>query len=321
MDIINPSWVDLLDSYRFSLKAANRSPKTISWYLDILERFFRFLSESGLLKPISEIGTSEVREYILYLQQAERWPNNPHITQKGKLSPYSVQGHVRAIRAFWGWLYDEQHIDHNALIKFPLPKVPHKIMPTLTIEQIKMLLSKIDRHTSGGAKFYCILLLLIDTGVRISELVNIKLSDLNLIMGYARVTGKGGKERVVPIYKTTRKELMLYINHMRSKLCPLESPYLFPDPAGDHITVGSIQQYLKRLARKAGLNGIRCSPHVFRHTFATQSAAADANVFALKDIMGHSSLQTTLKYTHLTAGDLKNHHNKFSPVAALTEGE
>ena len=108
---------------------------------------------------------------------------------------------------------------------------------------------------------------------------------------------------------------------MRPKLYAKESPYLFPGADGDHISVGSVQQFIRRLAQKAGLHGIKCSPHIFRHTFATQAIAVEANVFTLKDIMGHTSLQTALQYTHLKAGDLKNQHNKFSPVASLFEGK
>ena len=136
-----------------------------------------------------------------------------------------------------------------------------------------------------------------------------------------KITGKGQKERMIPFCKTTRKAITKYINEFRQSLCPKESPHLFANYDGDNVTIGSIQQYIRRLAKKSGLQGAKCSPHIFRHTFATQAIVGGANVFVVKDIMGHSSLQTTLKYTHLKSADLKDQHNKFSPVASLIEGK
>ena len=96
----------LLDYYVYSLKAANRSLKTINWYLEILERFFAFLSTEALSKPVTELGPSELKKYILHLQQAECWPKSSYIKKKGQLSSYSIQGHVRAVKAFWSWLHE-----------------------------------------------------------------------------------------------------------------------------------------------------------------------------------------------------------------------
>ncbi len=153
--------------------------------------------------------------------------------------------------------------------------------------------------------------------MRISELVGIKMGDLDLTLGLVTVLGKGQKERIVPFSRWSRKDLLHYIRKFRPLLCAEDSPYLFPVVNGEHISIGSVQQYMRRLAHKAGLYGIKCSPHTFRHTFATQSIANEANVFAVKDIMGHASLQTTMKYTHLKVSDLKAQHNKFSPVEDL----
>ncbi|GAI89455.1 unnamed protein product, partial [marine sediment metagenome] len=99
----------LLDEYKLSLEAQNRSLKTIEWYAAILRSFFGYLKMSGLLKPVDELGQKELKAYISHRQNAKRWPNNPHIKEenRGKLSPHSIQGDVRAIKAFWGWLFNE----------------------------------------------------------------------------------------------------------------------------------------------------------------------------------------------------------------------
>ena len=312
----------MLDYYRSSLMAANRSPKTISWYLEILTRFFAFLKSNSSAGQIEQLGKDELKAYVLHLQESVKWANSPNIKKAaGKLSPYSVQGHVRAVKAFWSWLAAEGYIQDNPLAKFPLPKVPQNLVKVLTQDQIKTLLAQIDRTTPMGAKYFSILLLLLDTGVRISELISIQMNKLNLQDGYVEVLGKGQKQRVVPFSKGIRKQILHYLSHCRGQICPSDSPYLFPTPDGGPISPNSIQQYLRRLAKLAGLSGVRCSPHIFRHTFATQALANGANVFVLRDIMGHSSLTTTLKYTHLQPVDLQKQHAKFSPVEHLGLGQ
>ena len=308
----------LLDEYKFYLEAMNRSPKTISWYQDILGKYFAFQTSNQMLKPVQELGTAELRAYILHLQQTTRWANSPYIRKAtGKLSPYSIQGEVRAIKAFWGYLEKEGYIEKNPLARFPLPKVPQKPVHILSSEQIMTLLSQTDRHTATGAKYYTILLILLDSGLRISELVNICIKDLDLQHNCVQVLGKGQKQRTVPFSNLTRREINHFIISFRPRLCQVESPYLFPRSDGTPISINSVQQLLRRLAMKVGLDGMRCSPHVFRHTFATQSIANGANVFTLKEIMGHSTLTTTMKYTHLQPHDLQVQHAKFSPVANL----
>jgi len=310
---------ELLDEYKSSLATLNRSPKTIEWYTAILRSFFGFLKMNGLMKPVSELGKKELKAYISHRQNAKRWPNNPHINEenRGKLSPYSIQGDVRTIRAFWGWLYNEQYIDKKTLANFPLPKVPQLTLKTLTGEQIETILNAIGHGSSQEIKYRCIVLLLLDSGLRISELVSIKNDDLDLIHGLITVLGKGQKQRVVPISALTRKEITKYIKYYRQGLCSEESYYLFPASNGERISTCSVRQYMRRLCIKDELDGIKLYPHLFRHTFATQSIAKGANVFTVKEIMGHKSLQTTMKYTHLTIEDMKVAHNKFSPVENL----
>jgi len=195
--------------------------------------------------------------------------------------------------------------------------VPDKPVKILNIEQIKKLLAQIDRNVAKGAMYYVVLVLLLDTGLRISELINIKLADMDLMQGFVQVMGKGQKVRTVPFSKLTRKELLHYVNTFWSQLCPADSPYLFATSKGPNISVNSVQQFLRRLAKKTGLNGIRVSPHSFRHTFATMAVAGGANVFTLKDIMGHRSLQTTMGYIKQQPEEIQLQHAAFSPVAKL----
>lgn len=311
----------LMEEYMLDLEAANKSPKTISRYMYSFRSLICFLESKKLSIFANQIGKNEINQYTSYLRNSKRWPNR-HNSGKdyGRLSPHTIQGHIRDIKAFWSWLTREGHIENNPLAKYSLPSVPHYIIPTLSNDQMKTLLSAIDRSTPLGAKYYCILTLLFDTGLRISELISIRVQDLDLTSGLVTIIGKGQKERIVPFSRRARKQLRHYIVHFRQHLCSEDCHYLFA-ANNEHISVNSVQQYMRRLARKAGLDGIKCFPHILRHTFATQSIARGASTSALKDIMGHSSSQTTMKYVHLSVEDLKSQHNKFSPLEGLLENE
>jgi len=310
------SWAILID-YQYSLESANRSPKTIVEYLANLKRFFAFLSSKNKLKDITDISRFELRDYIQYLQQSRRWSGRPELGDMGSLSPASIQVHVRAIKAFFGWLLREEYIEKNPLEKFPLPRAPQKLITTLSPAQVKMLLSAIDRITPTGARNYLIILLLFDGGFRISELLNIKIEDIDFDAGFVRVTGKGRKERLIPLSRLTLREISRYINRRQSVGNNDKSSYLFAINGREPITQNGIQQMLHRLRDQAGLRGIKMSAHTFRHSFATEFIAAGANVFALKEILGHASLQTTLKYTHLRPADIRKEHEKYSPMSHL----
>ncbi len=319
MNSLDVSPDSLLIQYRLSLEASNKSPKTIDWYLGILHKFFNFLEHNNLMKPVEELDKKALEAYIIYRKTTNRWPNNPHIKEenKGRLSPYSIQGDVRAIKAFWNWLLYQGYIKRNALAKFPLPKVPKTLIKTLTIEQIRLLLKTIDKNSPVGARNYCILMLLIDSGMRISEVIGIQIADLNLSKSIVKVIGKGQRERLIPFSQITSKELLRYIKHYRPDLCKLTSTYLFPASYGHHVAGNPIQQAIKRLANKAKLYDTKCHPHIFRHTFATMFLAKGGNAMVLKDIMGHESVQTTQKYIHLKPEDLQQQHWKYTPVGDL----
>ena len=317
-DSLLQSFVVLLKEYRLNLEALNRSPKTIDWYLEIIPRYFHFLESHSLLKPLHLLGTKELREYIIYLQNATRWAYNPNVKKAtGSLSPFSIQGHVRALKAFWSWLLREGYIEHNPLNRFPLPKVPDYPIKVLSHDQITRLLRVTDKSTPKGERNHTIILLFYDTGIRVSELVNIRIDDIDLQHNFIKVLGKGQKVRSVPFSNETRKHVSRYLSNSRTQICQVDSPFLFPTYYGQHISINCVQQLLRRLAHRADLNGIKCSPHILRHTFATESVANGANVFVLKEIMGHSSLITTMKYTHLQPHDLRIHHAGFSPVVNL----
>lgn len=308
----------LIDEYLLYLKALAKSEKTIEWYLPILKRFFMFLESNQMLSDISRIGNKELTSYLLHLRESGRWPGRSDIMgDRGKLSPFSIRGHVVAIKAFWSWLLNEGYIDKNPLVKYKLPEVPDNIIKIIEPERFNELLNYIDRSDPIGDRYFCLFLLLFDTGMRLSEAVNIKLDDFTDSKGFVTVLGKGKKERGVPISLETRKEINRYLHRSRSTIFPGESPYLFPGADGNHVTVNSVQQYLRRLVKKSGLGDARIYCHLFRHSFATHTLNKGASIAHIKVIMGHKSIATTMKYTHLKPADLQREHDRYSPVKDL----
>lgn len=313
------SWATILDEYKQALETAGKSPKTINGYRESLSDYFAFHETWSIAQPTPETGIKGLREYIAYLQHRERWPNNPHIKEenRGRLSPFTVQARVRDIKTFWSWMHKEGYIDRNPLADLPIPEVPENLIKIITPEQFRYLLSNVDISTPDGSKYHCILLILYDNGMRISELVMIRISDVDFEAKTIKIMGKGRIERLVPITVYSRRHIMKYNDRSRPKLCPENCPYLFANQDGEPILKNSVQQFMRRLLVKSGLKEVKFSPHILRHSFATQFLANGGNVFHLKAILGHKSLTTTLRYTNLQVQDIQKQHAKFSPVAQL----
>lgn len=308
----------LLNDYKLCLETANRSPKTISRYFYTLRQLFKILGLNYLTAEDNKTIRSKVRTYIQHLQNSTRWPNR-HSSGRdyGGLSPFTIQDHVRDIKVFWSWMYKEGYIDDNPLHALPLPSVPQNLIMIVSPENFKTLFSCIDSSTLDGPKYRCILLIFYDNGIRLSELVNIKISDIDFTNLIIKVTGKRRIQRLVPITVYTRRQIKKYIDGERRRNCPEDCPYLFANQYGNPIAANSVQQFMRRLLAKAGLKGVRFSPHILRHSSATQFLVNGGSINVLKDILGHKSLTTTLKYTHLGQQDVQNQHAKYSPVAQL----
>jgi integrase/recombinase XerD len=159
------------------------------------------------------------------------------------------------------------------------------------------------------------LLLMLDSGIRVSEAVNIDLGHINLAEGYIKISGaKGGKERIVPIGSLVQRTLWKYMNNSRCQPLTEKVTRLFLSQKGLPLTRNGIQQMVRRCGSRAGLTGVRCSPHTFRHTFAKNYLLNGGDIFSLQKILGHSSLASVRLYVNLFAGDIKRQHQRFSPV-------
>jgi len=306
---------NLIQGFRLSCQTEGKSAKTTDWYNDFLKRFRKFLSFKRFPVDLNQINRDHIRVYIAYLQNEAR-------TARGSkpLSPATIQGAVRTLKAFFSWALREEFIESNPMIRIPVPKATLKIVNTYTQEQITKLISLCHKSNDSGCRNLAILLLLLDTGIRVSELVGIDLNDVNLIEGYIKIRhAKGGNERLIPIGSLVQKSLWKYINSSRPKPLTQKVTRLFLSNHGVPLTRSGVQQMIRRYGRQANIDGVRCSPHTFRHSFAKHYLLNGGDIFSLQRILGHSSLASVRNYLNLFAVDIKKQHQRFSPVDNLAE--
>ena len=306
---------NLIQGFKLSCQTEGKSPNTIEWYTSFLNRFLQFLKTGGHPTEINNIDKTHIRAFILYLQQEAKTPHT-----RRSLSHFTVQGYVRTLKAFYSWALREEHIRDNPMTKIPVPKAPIKVINTFSLEQLSSLVNLCDRSNGQGYRNLAIILLLLDSGIRVSELVGIEIEDVGLAEGYIKIKrAKGNKERIVPIGSLVQKSLWKYINCYRSKPVTDMVTRLFLSEYGLPLTKSGIQQMLRRYGKQADITGTRCSPHIFRHTFAKNYLLNGGDIFSLQKILGHSSLASVRIYLNLFASDVKKQHQRFSPVDNLTQ--
>ncbi len=304
---------NLIQGFKLCCQTEGKSPKTIEWYTTFLLRFLTFLEFNSYPTDAAQINKEVIRAFILYLQEEAKTPRS-----KKPLSSATVQGYVRTLRVFFSWAVREEYLPDSPTAKIPVPKATQKIINTFTYEQIGKLAEACYRSNGNSYRNLTILLLLLDTGIRVSELVHINHEDVNLAEGWVKIKiGKGGKERIVPVGSVVQKSLWKYINRFRPQPLTQKVTRLFLSEYGLPLTRSGIQQMLRRCGKRAGISGVRCSPHTFRHTFAKSYLINGGDIFSLQKILGHSSLASVRTYLNLFGTDIKKQHQKYSPADNL----
>lgn len=322
METKRPSVDRLIDSYLMCCETEGKSPKTIEWYGANLKRLCDFLRCRGYSLRVAEISVAEIREFIYYLQnEAMRWAGSRYVKDGSNLSPYSVQGYVRSIKAFWSWLTLEGYTSQNVMYRLRLPKVPKKVVATFAPEQIDKLLRTLDVKTARGFRDHVIMLILLDTGIRLSELVGLRLEDVDFEQSCFLVRGKGNKERIVPFGAQVRRALWRYLSHFRENFDGLKVHELFISETGIPLKPRAVQSMLRRLGERAGISGVRCSPHILRYTFAVNYLRGGGDVFTLQRILGHSTSDMTRHYAKVANSDVERGMKAFSPIESLRLGD
>ena len=243
-----PQLQELIEQYQVCNSIEGKSQKTIHWYTDLLTLFLAYLNCSRLPADLSSININTARSYIHYLQARRKLSKYPG-SKSTNLSPKSVQCHVRTLKAFGSWLFREKLIHENLFATLKIPKAPKKIKEPLTQDEILKIFRCLDKSSPLGLRDYVILVLMLDTGMRASEVCSITLASLNLEKGYIKILGKGDKERLVPIGDTARKILYRYIEESRPKLMRENSDVLFLTKDGNPMTYNALKKMFDGLRK------------------------------------------------------------------------
>ena len=306
----------LLEGFRLSCLAEGKPHTTIRWYLGKLKIFLDYLQAQDLPTSAPQLTTTHLRAFLVHLRQdVKADEHNPmkHAKDRG-LSPRTIQGYARTLKVFFSWLTQEGYISENPSTLVRIPNAPRTMIKTLDESQVKRFLSEVDSRSSEGFRDYCIILVFLDTGVRLSELVNLNLEDSDLERGLFRVMGKGSRERLVPFGAKVQRALWKYVHRFRPEPFHPNIGNLFIRADGNAMSCGQVYRLIKRYGRKAGIEGVRCSPHTFRHTFARNFLINGGDLFTLQKILGHSSLYVVRMYVELAPEDIQVLHRRHSPV-------
>ena len=290
----------LVDQYlQYILVEKGLAEQTIAAYSRDLVRYIRYLKKNRIHK-IQDADTAIILRYLI------------HLRNRG-LGTTSRARHLVTIRGFYRFLVQEKYIANNHAKVVDLPKRQTTLPDVLSVDEVRNLLETPDPSTPVGNRDAAMLELLYATGLRVSELINLKLLDVNLEACFLRVMGKGSKERVVPFGNFAKLRLQSYLDFARPSLLKERiSAYLFIARAGKPMTRQGFWKLLRKYAHKSGLIK-HITPHMLRHSFATHLLEGGADLRTVQVMLGHVDISTTQIYTHVAQKHLKEIHSKYHP--------
>jgi len=295
------------ESYKRGYKAYLQLEKSLSdnsveAYLRDIEKLTQFLQENHTMKTPAEIELNDLQLFIKWVGEL-------------RLTASSQARMISGIRSFYKYCQGEKILKKDPTLLLEAPKLKRVLPETLVFEEIEKIIGQIDLSTPEGGRNKAILETMYSCGLRVSELVNLRLSCLYPEVGFIRVIGKGDKERLVPIGSAAIKYINIYRNEIRTHIDvkPGNEDIVFLNRRGSKLTRVMIFLVMKDLVRKAGINK-NISPHSFRHSFATHLVEGGADLRAVQEMLGHESITTTEIYTHLDREYLRETLHRFHPA-------
>jgi integrase/recombinase XerD len=295
----NLSFDEAVELFLVELKIRNRSKRTVQWHAENFHAVKNYLVKQNI--PVSIPFSSELvkKNLILYCQE------------QLAIKPRTINMRLCSLKMLHAFLTAENYLTADPLKKLSFLAIPKNLIVSLNDEQIQILLRIPDRDTFTGLRDFTIMLLLLETGLRVSEVSKIRLHEINLNDGYIKVHGKGAKERNVPIQSKFKKILKKYLFHRGE----LDHDFLFVTVDNTPLKVRTIQERIEIIAEKSGIkNQLRTSPHIWRHSFARKYIMNGGDVFSLKTILGHNNWQMVHHYVNLFGSDVFKKHQQYSPV-------
>jgi integrase/recombinase XerD len=277
------------------------SDNSVEAYLNDVYKLEKYFSEKGTDISPAGVSYSDLKEFLVWYAG-----NNENTRTQSRV--------LSGLRAFFRYLLIEGEIEENPSSLIESPKIGLKLPEVLSLEEIKSILAVIDLSKPEGHRNKAIIETLYSCGLRVSELVNLRLTDIHYKEEYIVVTGKGDKQRLVPIGNLALKEIDLYKKDRDSLHVITDQNVLFLNRRGKRLTRAMIFTIIKDLAAKAGIRK-NISPHTFRHSFATHMIEAGADLRAVQEMLGHESILTTEIYTHIDRSFLRDTLIMFHPRA------
>lgn len=275
-------WQEISRRYRSYMRLEKHlSENTIEAYMRDLAQFAHYILRMYDVSP-KKVEREMIEHYMGWL-----YDNNREASSQARA--------LSGIKSFYNFMLLNEMIENSPAEMIEAPRLSRTLPDTLITEEIDRIINSIDPSTTKGLRDRAILELLYSCGLRVSELCNLKLSDLNFGEGYIRVIGKGDKQRLVPISNIARERICLYKDQRKA---PDGEDTLFINNRGSQLTRVMIFTLLKQAAQRAGINK-KISPHTFRHSFATHLLAGGANIRQVQELLGHENILTTEIYTHL----------------------
>ncbi|WP_028546234.1 tyrosine-type recombinase/integrase [Paenibacillus taiwanensis] len=285
-----------VDKFLRNKRTKNLDKKTVDYYKQTLGAFVKFLEEIDVTLP-GDIITEDIQEFIELRKK------------KGNKAP-TINKYLRAIEAFLRYLQLKEAIGDNPVTEFGRLQETKRIIRTLDEKMIMEIFGVINQESFVGERNFLFILLLLDTGVRLNEALEIKLTDILWNQRNIFISGKYNKERVVPFSDT----LARYLDNYLERRGTLEHDYVFVNIEGDQLKRRTIQDSVLDYANAASIKGVRISPHTFRHTFAKMYLIRGGNVFSLQKILGHSSIEMVRVYVEMFSNEIAEQHNKYTPL-------
>lgn len=292
----------------------------------LIERFIHYLAvERGLAHNTLESYQRDLVQYVGFLEKNEIHDLNQ--TRRANLIAYladmqrkgratsTISRNLASMRAFYGFLLRDGMIDQDPTTNLESPKIEKRLPKVLSVQEVEALLEGPDYGTVAGIRDKAMLELLYATGIRVSELVSLNCSDVNLNMGFLKCYGKGSKERIIPLGSVALKSVSDYVMRSRNKLLRDQSEEsLFLNHHGQRLSRQGFWKIIKKYATSAAIDK-EITPHTLRHSFATHLLENGADLRAVQEMLGHADISTTQIYTHLTKSRLKEVYAKAHPRA------
>ena len=275
------------------------STNTISAYLNDISKFDQYLDYANKSNDMRQITTIDLKHFISW------------INELGMLAS-SQSRIISGLKSFFGFLLIEDIITEDPTLLLDTPRITKKLPDTLNVEEVNAIIDAIDSSTAEGMRNKALLEVLYGCGLRVTELITLKISNLYVENEYLKVLGKGNKERIIPIGSSALKLLKIYIEEVRVHINVKKNyeNYIFLNRLGTGLSRISVFNIVKELVEKAGIKKT-VSPHTFRHSFATHLIEGGADLRAVQEMLGHSSIITTEIYSHINRDYLKSIVSEF----------